>query len=365
MTPRELRATLMNVFWALVFGLSMWTLINANIRQTRTNVPVEIEVLKPAGLRVMYSPPGQERTVTVSVQAPKSELDKQPNLRLRVAYDMRKDAPPAINQDQIVPLSKFRIVGAPAELRVLDDTFDPPTLTIRLAEVATTVLRVTPTLDQEGFPNSWELEYGIDPSSVRASGPKALLDPSLSIPTERIDVVQRLRLAGWKPTLPQSVELRSIEVDLESPPGRDEVTPQQKTVRVWLRAKPRPFTKEIEIQFTHLLCKLPGLAFRVKPDAGYETIKLLISGPEQLVGASDFPQRMRNHVFLVPPDEAAALKPGPLRLSVYVYPPPTITATEPGSTEPVIGVLKQKIDATLSPWPQDAEPGTSSGTEPR
>lgn len=331
----RLSGQLVNTVWAVVFGVATWLLINASIRQVQEHVPVSVEIRRPPGLALVFRDTGTATPpeVYVSIEAPQSELQRRADAPLRAVIDL----PELVREGRLaldltaggevtLPMDWFEFPDKPAEVAVLGETFQPPTIALRLVPEASAELRVEPRLS--AVPRGWEARVTrVEPTLVRTSGPRDVLDRTSTIPTVPIPVeTQARRLPGWRPDGVGSHEIAALEVPLDAGAAGGSLTPAQRTVRVWLTLSPEPYEKPVEVQPVIVSpFGFPAVRLRLEPLTP-GTVQLQLRGPENVLRAEDLLARLRMRVQAVlSAEKAAELKPDTLtRLPVYVYPPPGI-----------------------------------------
>jgi hypothetical protein len=343
---RALSVNIFNSLWAVAFGVAMWALINENIRQVRENVPVDLTVVPPPGLVVVYpTPDGQPPPVTVSIQAPSSELAKRgEGLRLEATFDYNQgDRASEVQpgRDKALSLGAFRIPLEP-EIQLVDESFDPPTVLVRLVQEASDDLAVRAPLVE--VPAGWRARVTkVEPRFVRVSGPSTALAQAGPLMTRAIRVEEMLnKLGGWTPEDADAKAIPELLVKLDTEvASRAGLSFAQESVRVWIEVTPDAHERTLEIEPGLLKTfPFPGVQFNLKPAFG--PVRLTLRGPRRLLAADGFPEQMRHRVVAVLDPETELRENSVANLEVYVYPP---TGVEVKDAEEQAGryVLPQKF----------------------
>ncbi len=322
---RTLTTNLINTLWSIAFGVSLWALINENLQQVRENVPVDIHVTPPPGLAVVYdTPDGRPPIVTCSVRAPSSELAKRgEGFRLEAVFDFQQGnraRSVQVGREEALSLTEFRIALDP-EFEIVDASFDPPTILVRLVQEASDNLVVEARLTE--IPEGWQARVQrIQPPFVRVSGPRTALATASPLTTRPIEVQPLLeKLGDWRPISAETYRIDALVVPLDTGGAqRLGLSFAREKVEVWIEVSPSEVSRQVDIEPTLLKpFPFPGIPFRLKP--AYGSLRITLRGPRRVLEAEGFEQRLHNRVIAVLDPDVELRADAVAKLPVYVYPP--------------------------------------------
>jgi hypothetical protein len=307
---------LKNALWALGFAVGIWFLVDQNIRQTKDDIQVRLEVEPPRGLTVTYldSKENAAPLAVIAVSAPKNVLEKRTDWRITATARLKPESAP-LGKEIELPVGAFDF-DLPPEVELLKGSIRPQTIRIMLAELMKAEVGVD--LDYANVPEGWEVEeYAVIPPAVLASGPKQRMEAIQTLSTERIDVAKQLKYRHWEPNWRRRVAL-DLPARLVSPaPGVTADT----VVEVRMTVRPKLAEVQVEVE-PQLVVPMPGLvvrdpstgkdrAFKLEPrPGGGEKILLTLIGPDTVVNELKNPKILQERVralAIVTPEERREL----------------------------------------------------------
>lgn len=292
---------LKNALWALGFAVGIWFLIDQNIRETKNDIPVRLEVKPPSGEITVTYLDGREAFITVS--APRNVLDKRADWNIS-AVKRLKAAEAPLNQELPLSVSEFEFVNLPPEVEIVKSEIRPQAIRVVLSQRATAELGVN--IDYTNVPEGWEVDdstISITPPALQASGPREKMQAGVELRTETIDILKQLKYRRWTPShlLPVTIEMPSRVLASDAGITSDGI------VQVRLVVRPKMTPMEVT-RVPDLVVPLPGLlvkdritgkeqAFRLEPQSGGgEAVKFTIVGPDAILKELKDPKVLNERV---------------------------------------------------------------------
>ena len=241
---------------AIALGLAfvLWFAINNTSAETRIfNVPIAVTGV-PGGLAI-----GEEwdETVELFVSGPPLDMSNVSDGRLATTIDLSG----AVAGDNIFPLFAEDFPGVPPGVEVRRIT--PNQIRIMLESRVAKTVEISPVTS--GEPADGYEVYGktTDPVSVALSGPSSLLEGLERIPTQMVDVSDRVE------SFTQRVQLL--------PPSRFIELTDIRAANLSIEIRER----SIETEFLNLEIEVVGSQYRV--DINPSTISVVLSGPPSVL----------------------------------------------------------------------------------